>query len=108
MKTQADIHPSQVSHAELVEFMHKARAAYLSDPGNTVKRFLAIRAEYNVSKYVRRDNTSENAMYLGYLDTKELYPDFNPRTFSAFVDELLAGRAKMLYQHKSELRNMKA
>jgi hypothetical protein len=80
--------------------MHTARAAYIANPLDPSLRFPALSAEYNVSKYVRQDNTPENAKYLGYLDTRELYPDFEPNTFSDFVDELLAGRVKKLYQSK--------
>jgi len=49
---------------------------------------------------MRRDNTPENAKYLGYIDARELYPDFKPISFSNFVDELLAGNAKKLYTTK--------
>jgi hypothetical protein len=88
--------------------MHTARAAHRANPSDPSLRFPALSAEYNVAKHVRQDNTPENAMYLGYLDTRELYPDFGPNTFSAFVDELLAGKAKRLYQDKYDFLRKKA
>ena len=78
--------------------MHGARGLYNSNPSDMGLRFRVISAEYAVSKHVRKDNNPENARYLGYLDTRVLYPDFIPRAFVAFVDELLAGEAKVLYQ----------
>lgn len=54
-------------------------------------------AEYNRAKWVRGDGTLENAKYLGYLDARELYPEFQPMTFEAFVDELVGGGAKRPY-----------
>jgi hypothetical protein len=88
--------------------MHTARAAHRANPSDPSLRFPALSAEYTVSKFVRGDNTPENAEYLGYLDTRDLYPDFEPNTFAAFVDELLAGGAKRLYQNKYDFLRKKA
>jgi hypothetical protein len=82
--------------------MHAARANLKANPSDTMARVAVWTAEYDVSKYVQRDNTPENARYLGYLDTKELYPDFRPITFTAFIDELLADKARKLYQDQFE------
>jgi hypothetical protein len=54
--------------------------------------------EYEVSKYVREDNTPENAKYLGYLDAKELYPDFKTVSFKDFLTELFAGQGVKPYE----------
>lgn len=51
---------------------------------------------------IRGDNTPEYAAYLGYLDAQELYPDFRPRTFEAFVRELLSGKAEKVYGSKGQ------
>lgn len=51
-------------------------------------------AEYMYSIAVRGDNTPENAKYLGYLDAKELYPDFEPVKFDDFLAQVLDGSAK--------------
>jgi len=49
-------------------------------------------SQYNYSKYVRMDNRPEYARYLGYLDARELYPDFKLTSFREFVVDLLDGR----------------
>lgn len=53
--------------------------------------------QYNDSKYIRRDNTRENAEYLGYVDARKLYPNFTPITFEKFIGELLDGKAVRPY-----------
>jgi hypothetical protein len=54
--------------------------------------------QYDVSGYVREDNTPENAKYLGYLDAKELYPDFKPISLKSFLTELFAGQGVKPYE----------
>lgn len=56
--------------------------------------------QYHHSMYVRKDNTPENAKYLGYLDTRELYPDFKTRSFENLVKEVLDGKGKKIYAEK--------
>jgi hypothetical protein len=57
--------------------------------------------QYNLSKYIRRDNTPENAKYLGYLDAKELYSDFKPVSFREYVAELIDGKGQKPYGNLS-------
>ncbi|KAL2784011.1 hypothetical protein BJX66DRAFT_97504 [Aspergillus keveii] len=101
-KSGEKVETKHASHDELVAKMHAARANLEANPSDTMARVAVWTAEYDVSKYVQRDNTPENARYLGYLDTKELYPDFRPITFTAFIDELLADKARKLYQDQFE------
>lgn len=56
--------------------------------------------QYINSKFIRGDNTLENAKYLGYLDARELYPDFKPRTFEECVRETVEGKAEKPYGGK--------
>jgi hypothetical protein len=72
----------------------KAEAAASGKTGFNVA--VAIQS-YSYSKFVREDNCPVNAKYLGYLDTRELYPDFKPIKFEQFVREVLQGEAKKLY-----------
>jgi NmrA-like family len=58
---------------------------------------LRSRWQYITSKFIRKDNTPEVAKYLGYLDARELYPDFKPNSFSEYIDELLAGKGARPY-----------
>ncbi|KAL3440597.1 hypothetical protein BJX65DRAFT_290179 [Aspergillus insuetus] len=101
-KSGEKVETKHASHDELIAKMHAARANLKANPSDNMARVAVWSAEYDVSKYVRRDNTPENARYLGYLDTKELYPDFRPITFTTFIDELLAGKAQKLYQDQFE------
>ncbi|KAJ6479676.1 hypothetical protein C8R45DRAFT_1063245 [Mycena sanguinolenta] len=57
----------------------------------------AYAADYEYSKYVRGDNTPGYASYLGYLNAKELYPDFKPKGFQGFLQELLDGKVARPY-----------
>ncbi|KAJ6605407.1 hypothetical protein DFH09DRAFT_1121335 [Mycena vulgaris] len=77
----------------------RARYAALlaAEPGNRLAHIMSSSEDYNYSKYVRGDNTPAYAAYLGYLDARELYPDYQPRTFKAFVAEVLEGKAVMPY-----------
>ncbi|GJC97530.1 isoflavone reductase family protein [Colletotrichum higginsianum] len=59
--------------------------------------FKRMQYEYWHSWGVRGDNTPEMARYLGYLDARELYPDFKPRPLEEYVKEVLAGKAKVIY-----------
>ena len=69
------------------------------DPTDFPARIMAYMGQYNYSKSIRRDNTPDNAKYLGYLDARELYPDFKPISFRNFLDELLEGKARKPYPH---------
>ncbi|KAM0429539.1 hypothetical protein ACHAQK_011026 [Fusarium lateritium] len=59
--------------------------------------------QYWYSCGIRADNTPENAAYLGYLNTQELYPDFEKRGFSVYVQEVLDGHGKRVYEHLKDL-----
>lgn len=47
---------------------------------------------------IRGDNTPEYARYLGYLDGKELYPDFEGISLEAYCRELIDGKATGVYE----------
>lgn len=63
---------------------------------------MAILLNYFLSWGIRGHNTPEFAATLGYLNAQELYPDFKPRTFEAFVHELLSGKAEKVYGSKGQ------
>lgn len=54
-------------------------------------------AEYKLSWGVRGDNNPDYAKYLGYLISKELYPDFEPISFSDYLKSVVRGTAKGVY-----------
>jgi len=55
------------------------------------------RAEYDHNKYVRIYNRPEYAKYLGYLGARELYSEFEPRSFKDLVVEFLDGKIRRPY-----------
>jgi hypothetical protein len=54
--------------------------------------------EYLLSWGIRGDNVPEYAQYLGYLDGKELYPDFEFVRFESYVREVLDGKGTGVYR----------
>ena len=57
-----------------------------------------VAAQYQISLGVRGDNTPEYAKYLGYLTAKELYPDMSFRKFEDYLQEVVDGKAKGVYE----------
>ncbi|GJC78660.1 hypothetical protein ColLi_01498 [Colletotrichum liriopes] len=53
--------------------------------------------QYQYSWGIRGDNNPKNAEYLGYLSSKELYPDMEFTSFEKYLKDLLAGTARMPY-----------
>lgn len=58
-----------------------------------------VMQQYYLSWGVRGDNTPEYAKYLGYLDARELYPDFKPITMEEYIKEVLDGNATAVFRH---------
>ncbi|KAL2681188.1 hypothetical protein Neosp_008795 [[Neocosmospora] mangrovei] len=56
--------------------------------------------QYLRSCGIRGDNNPEYARYLGYLDAKELYPDFKGNTLEKYFQEVLDGKAKGVYKKR--------
>lgn len=88
----------------------QAEATLSKIPGDGIADTLHQHAQYNTAQFIREDNTATVGKYLGYLDARELYPDFEPITISAFLDELLSGRIKRPYEETwfSSLKEHKA
>ena len=70
------------------------------------KEFLKASAEYMLSWGIYGDNTPENAKYLGYLTSKELYPDFQPTSLTSYLQEVLDGKAKPVYEDNEAIRSL--
>lgn len=88
--------PLQVSEDELQKEISEAKDS--KDPWAKSKVWSL---QYHVSWGIRGDNVPEYAKYLGYLDTKNLYPDMKWTTLETFVAELLEGKGIAPYQHKT-------
>jgi hypothetical protein len=53
--------------------------------------------QYLYCEWFRQDNLPEPAKYLGYLSTKDLYPDFEPIKYVDYVHEVMQGKGKSIY-----------
>jgi hypothetical protein len=89
----------QITAEKLVQDLDAAREALKASASfDLMKTVTAFSLEYAVSKYLREDNTPEHAKYLGYLDARELYPDFQPVSFKSYLTELFAGQGVKPYE----------
>lgn len=75
----------------------QASETYPFDPIKFIPRYLA---EYQYSWGIRGDNNPEYARYLGYHLTPELYPDFKPTDFRDYLESVVRGTAKGVYQDR--------
>ncbi|KAJ6472497.1 isoflavone reductase family protein [Mycena sanguinolenta] len=91
-----------ISADEIIATRAEAATNVRAKPDDWTAQTLVFIADYTYSKYVRGDNTPSYAKYLGYLDARELYPEFQPRTFKAFVAELQEGKVEMPYSKQRE------
>ncbi|KAK5164942.1 uncharacterized protein LTR77_009607 [Saxophila tyrrhenica] len=86
-----------VSQEELEGRLGEYKKAAEADPTDFMKMLHVVETQYLLSWGVRGDNTPEYAKYLGYITSKELYPDFKPLKLEDFARELVAGEAKEIY-----------
>jgi hypothetical protein len=87
----------QVPAEELEAQKTEARKLLAKEPGSRQHLNATFISEYEFSKYVRMDNRPEYAKYLGYLDARELYPEFKPKSLRDFAVELLDGKVQRPY-----------
>ena len=74
-------------------------------PMGSPESYKLTQFQYWHSWGLRGDNTPEFARYLGYLDARELYPDFEPRTLELYAKDMLAGKAKKVYAEASQAKD---
>ncbi|PWI64280.1 hypothetical protein PCL_11312 [Purpureocillium lilacinum] len=67
-----------------------------SEAGSSEAHMLQYQ-QYLISWGIRGDNTPDYARYLGYLDSKQLYPEFEGKTLEFHCQETLNGSARKLY-----------
>ncbi|KAF5570665.1 isoflavone reductase [Fusarium phyllophilum] len=102
-KTQNEIHklvetvlgekpePTTLSKEQLEEMLAPFK-------GSTEQNQMRSIYEYWMSWGVRGDNTPENAVYLGYVLAKDLYPSLQGRSLEEFIKDAAEGSAKKVYQ----------
>ena len=88
----------QTNESDARSRLQAVKGKHDADPTEGRNRFLLAAAQYTITKYVRADNTPENAEYLGYIDAKQLLPDFGCRTFAEFLNDLIAGGVSRPYE----------
>jgi len=86
-----------ISADAIIATRAECAAAAKADPKSYLAWGKSVGQDYTYSKYVRGDNTPAYAKYLGYLDAKELYPNFQPTRFTEFARELLDGKMEKIY-----------
>lgn len=72
-------------------------ASVPADAKDLVTLAAKIMAQYGISWGVRGDNAPDYARFLGYLTSKELYPDFEFTSFLEYAKSALEGNAKTVY-----------
>ncbi len=85
---------AKVTAQEIEDEVLEARRLFEKEPGNQELFGRVASAEYEYSKYVRIDNKSEYARYLGYLNARQLYPNLKPKKFEEFMQDLLDGKVR--------------
>jgi hypothetical protein len=95
--TLADRNLSQVADETIYARVSEFRLSAKKDPTDPIKLHLQMLAEHRLSWGLRGDNNPDYAKYLGYLTSKELYPDFEPIAFSAYLNTVIRGKAKNVY-----------
>jgi hypothetical protein len=95
-----------VSADEIRLQLKKATELAQTNPEDQGAVFKMGLLQYQNQKFVRGDNTPENATYLGYVDGRKLYPDFEWIGWAQFVDELIAGNVKKPYEHWGSLNEL--
>lgn len=85
-----------MSSDEVMAGVTRARAADMT-PG-TPAFYNLSKAQYWHSWGVRGDNTPEYALYLGYLNAKDLYPDLKGISLRTYCQEVLDGQGRRVYR----------
>ena len=73
----------------------KSNPELISDFGVMLQQ---VGSQYLLSWGIRGDNTPEYAKYLGYVTSKDLYPDMNFVAYEDYLKEVLDGKAKPVYE----------
>ncbi|WAO87199.1 NmrA domain-containing protein [Fusarium falciforme] len=87
-----------ITEEEITSRIHEARSDLEANPASLDAFSHLSTNQLLLSWAIRGDNTPEYAKYLGYLDGKELYPDFEFTRFEDYVKAALEGTAKVVYQ----------
>lgn len=102
-----DIPKNYTSAAELESTIASASAAVEAGAKDVTDITKLIGAQYRYSWGIRGDNTPEYAKFLGYVTSRELYPDMGFIRFEQFLKELVEDGGHLLYEEKrAQLQEM--
>jgi hypothetical protein len=73
----------------------EAQLAQLKSPDELLQQRAIL--DYWMSWGVRGDNTADNAVYLGYVLAKDLYPSLKGQSLEDFIGDVLDGKVKPVY-----------
>jgi len=72
-------------------------------PEGLILAFQAVSRQYALSWGVRGDNTPEKAKELGYVTSKELWPEMEFAGFEGFLKDVIEGKGAAVYEQSDEL-----
>lgn len=87
--------------AEALPQLQKSGMDLRSGEGAVIA-FKAIGRQYMLSLGIRGDNTPEKAKELGYVTSKELWPEMGFVKYEDFLKDVVEGRAKPVYEDQRE------
>lgn len=93
-----------LSEAQLHQIIAESDEKLKSDPHDFSASMGKVSTEYQLSWGIRGENTPEYAKYLGYLTSKDLYPDLSFTSFDDFLEEVVAGKAKAVYSDNEAMK----
>jgi hypothetical protein len=73
----------------------EAQLAQLKNPDELLQQRAIL--DYWMSWGVRGDNTADNAVYLGYVLAKDLYPSLKGQSLEDFIGDVFDGKVKPVY-----------
>lgn len=88
--------------AEALPVLMRGEVDHRSPEGLTVA-FQAVSRQYALSWGVRGDNTPEKAEEVGYVTSKELWPEMEFSGFEDFLKDTLEGRGAAVYEQRDGL-----
>ncbi|KAF4987252.1 hypothetical protein FGRMN_10470 [Fusarium graminum] len=89
-----------VSTKEIEATIAAAQVQYDNSDKSLPYLFGLVAPQYLHCEWFRQDNLPERAKYLGYLSSKDLYPDFEPIKYVDYVSEVVEGKATSMYANR--------
>ena len=103
-KISGEILPRTYDNLETIEKRINEGFTKLKDnPTDYVAGVQLVGSQYQRSWGVKGENTSEYAKYLGYVTSKELYPDLTFTKFEDYIKDVVDGKAKGVYEEMKRI-----